>query len=74
MSYVVNLAIPKIESLLTCLSLSFFLLNPYYRKFFKVHGDEIVVMFKPQKYYVWFLVDHKTNLIVAQHASTISIE
>jgi transposase-like protein len=36
---------------------------------FKVHGDETVVVFKSRKYYVWFLVEHDTNLIVAWHVS-----
>jgi len=36
---------------------------------FKVHGDETVVLFKSKKYYVWFLVEHNSNLIVAWHVS-----
>ncbi|AMW31947.2 DDE-type integrase/transposase/recombinase [Fervidobacterium islandicum] len=36
---------------------------------FKVHGDETVVLFKSKKYYVWFLVEHDSNLIVAWHVS-----
>ena len=36
---------------------------------FKVHGDETVVVFKNRKYYVWFLVDHDTNLILSWHVS-----
>lgn len=36
---------------------------------FKVHGDETVVVFKNKRYYVWFLVDHDTNLILSWHVS-----
>jgi transposase-like protein len=36
---------------------------------FKVHGDETVIVFRDKKYYVWLLVEHGTNLIVAWHVS-----
>ncbi|WP_290852192.1 DDE-type integrase/transposase/recombinase [Fervidobacterium sp.] len=56
-------------SLFWILKLSSFISILAAENVFKVHGDETVVLFKSKKYYVWFLVDHKTNLIVAQHAS-----
>jgi transposase-like protein len=31
--------------------------------------DETIVVFKDQKYYVWLLVDHDTNLILCWHVS-----
>ncbi|ANE40874.1 transposase [Fervidobacterium ngatamarikiense] len=36
---------------------------------FSVHADETVLVFKEQKYYVWLLVDHETNLILCWHVS-----
>jgi len=30
---------------------------------FSVHGDETVLVFEEQKYYVWLLIIHETNLI-----------
>lgn len=36
---------------------------------FTVHADEIALVFKDQKYYVWLLVDHDTNLILSWHVS-----
>ena len=36
---------------------------------FRVHADETVAVLKDQKYYVWLLVDHDTNLILCWHVS-----
>ncbi len=47
----------------------FSVLFPTFENVFRVHADETIVVFKDQKYYVWLLVDHDTNLILSWHVS-----
>ncbi|MCD6257334.1 DDE-type integrase/transposase/recombinase, partial [Candidatus Aerophobetes bacterium] len=36
---------------------------------FKVHADETIILFKARRYYVWFVVDSESHLILAWHVS-----
>jgi len=36
---------------------------------FKVHVDETVILFKARRYYIWFVVDSQSHLILAWHVS-----